>query len=105
MFIFNLTDPRLIRDMRQSLYLSEISDYDFSMANKETLKALCFDANGQTLHKDSCRANMINHLILDELMDVDEAEDLVEKTIQELDLWKDEEVIHDKAVDEDVKAE
>lgn len=30
---------------------------------------------------------MINHLILDESYDIDDAEDLADKTLKDLDLW------------------
>lgn len=57
------------------------------MATPEALLALCRDKNGELKTKDECRAAMINHLILEELMDIDDAEDLAEKTIIESALW------------------
>ncbi|MDD5438542.1 MAG: hypothetical protein PHC70_05395 [Patescibacteria group bacterium] len=60
------------------------------MANSEELKKLCYDDKGDVRTKSECRAVLINHLILDEMMDIDEAEDLAEKTLQEVNLWKDE---------------
>lgn len=61
-----------------------------SMANTEQLKALCYDDSGNPKSKPDCRAALINHLILDEMMDVDDAEELTEKTLDELNLWIDE---------------
>ena len=58
------------------------------MANPEVLKALCYDDRGGVKPRPECRSTLINHLILDEMMDVDEAEDIVEKTLNELALWE-----------------
>lgn len=57
------------------------------MATTEELRALCLDEAGKPKEKTECRAVLINHLILEELMDVDEAEDLTEDTLRQLDLW------------------
>lgn len=57
------------------------------MANPEVLKALCYDDSGNAKPRSECRSTLINHLILDEMMDVDEAEDLVESTLNGLALW------------------
>jgi hypothetical protein len=62
------------------------------MATPEELRALCLDDQGQPKNKDDCRATLINHLILDEQIDVDEAEEKTEATLDELGLWPDEEV-------------
>jgi hypothetical protein len=57
------------------------------MASIEELRALCFDEAGAVKEKPACRAVLINHLILEELMDVDEAEELTEDTLNQLGLW------------------
>ena len=57
------------------------------MATPEELLALCRDENGELKTQDECRAIMINHLILEEMMDIDDAEDLTDKTIKESGLW------------------
>ena len=57
------------------------------MADTQTLRALCLDEQGAPKPKNECRAVLINHLILEEMMDIDEAEDLAEKTLREADLW------------------
>jgi hypothetical protein len=62
------------------------------MATPEELRALCLDDQGQPKDKDDCRAALINHLILDEQIDVDEAEEKTEATLDQLGLWPDEEV-------------
>lgn len=57
------------------------------MLNKETLQNLCYDEHGALKPKEACRAAMINTLILDEMMDIDEAEDAIDKLLRELNLW------------------
>jgi hypothetical protein len=57
------------------------------MANPEVLKALCFDESGNAKPRSECRSTLINHLILEDSMDVDEAEDVVESTLNGLALW------------------
>jgi len=57
------------------------------MATPEELLALCHDEKGELMTKDQCRAAMINHLILEEMIDFDDAEDLAEKTIRESGMW------------------
>jgi hypothetical protein len=54
---------------------------------QEVLKNLCYDDKGELKSKMECRASMINHLILDESYDIDDAEDLADKTLKDLDLW------------------
>ncbi len=57
------------------------------MPNKDELQKLCYEPNGGLKPKEHCRAAMINTLILDELMDIDEAENFVDKYLRELHLW------------------
>ncbi|MBI5654819.1 hypothetical protein HZC53_04170 [Candidatus Uhrbacteria bacterium] len=59
------------------------------MNTTESLRALCFDEKGQPKPKNDCRATIINHLILEESLDIDEAEDLAEKTLNQSGLWPD----------------
>jgi len=66
--------------------------YTERMAKIEELRALCFDETGQPKEKTACRAVLINHLILEEMMDVDEAEDLTEDALHQMDLWPKEEI-------------
>jgi hypothetical protein len=54
---------------------------------KEQLKAMCYTPAGDVRPKADVRAEMINTLILDELMDIDEAEDLIDKSLREFNLW------------------
>ncbi|MFA5130056.1 MAG: hypothetical protein WC477_04020 [Patescibacteria group bacterium] len=56
----------------------------------QTLRGLCLDGEGNPKSKTECRATLINHLILEEMIDVDEAEDLTETTLNELGLWPEE---------------
>jgi len=62
------------------------------MANIDELTKLCYDEKGGVRPKPECRAVLINHLILEESLDIDEAEDLAEKTLQQVNLWVVEEV-------------
>lgn len=57
------------------------------MADKELLRRMCYTETGAVKPKPECRAEMINHLILEEMMDIDEAEDLVDKSLREFNLW------------------
>jgi hypothetical protein len=57
-------------------------------ANPEALKALCYAEDGSVKPRLECRTDLINHLILDEMVDVDEAEDLADATMTELGLWE-----------------
>jgi len=60
------------------------------MATQEALRQLCLDEKGQPKEKNECRAVIINHLILDEGLDIDEAEDLAEQTLRESHFWDEE---------------
>lgn len=60
------------------------------MQDAETLRKLCYDEKGSVKSKPECRASIINHLILEEMIDIDEAEDLAEKTLRESNLWPEE---------------
>jgi hypothetical protein len=53
----------------------------------DQLLALCMDKRGQPKPKDECRADLINHLILEQGVDIDEAEDIAEKTLHEAGFW------------------
>ncbi|HEU0051384.1 MAG TPA: hypothetical protein VFQ60_05015 [Patescibacteria group bacterium] len=57
------------------------------MITKEELRAMCYNPDGSVKPKAECRAEMINKLILDEMMDIDEAENLIDKTLREFNLW------------------
>lgn len=73
------------------------------MPDAETLRKLCYDERGGVKSKPECRASIINHLILEEMIDIDEAEDLAEKTLRESNLWPEEapkKDIHLSSIDE-----
>lgn len=57
------------------------------MITKDELRAMCFAPDGTVRPKAEVRAEMINKLILDEMMDIDEAEDLIDKSLREFNLW------------------
>ena len=69
------------------------------MADPQTLHQLCVDEKGAPKPKNECRAAIINHLILDEMMDIDEAEDLAEKTLRETGFWPEEKIEIDTGED------
>jgi len=58
-----------------------------TMPEQDILKGLCYDERGEVKTKNECRAAMINFLILEDTLDIDEAEDLAEKTLKDLNLW------------------
>ncbi|MBU1907916.1 hypothetical protein KKF59_02170 [Patescibacteria group bacterium] len=60
------------------------------MVDTQMLHNMCLDETGAPKPKPECRATIINHLILDEMMDIDEAEDLADKTLHETGFWPDE---------------
>ena len=62
----------------------------FHMADIESLRMLCLDTLGNPKDKNDCRAALINHLILDEMLDIDEAEDKTDEVLNTLGLWKEE---------------
>ena len=67
------------------------SCYHFlTMADINSLRLLCLDHAGNPKDKNDCRATIINHLILDEMIDIDEAEDKTDQVLNELGLWKEE---------------
>lgn len=57
------------------------------MPNRDALQKLCYTEANHLKPKPECRAAMINTLILDEMMDIDEAEDYCDKLLRELNLW------------------
>jgi hypothetical protein len=57
------------------------------MDTKEKLVSLCHEENGALKPKNECRALMINHLILEDGLDIDAAEDLTDKTLNETGYW------------------
>jgi hypothetical protein len=63
------------------------------MADPKVLHGLCLDETGAPKPKNECRAVIINHLILEEMMDIDEAEDLADKTLRETGFWSEPEQI------------
>ena len=73
------------------------------MTDPSQLRGLCLDENGSPKPKNDCRAAIINHLILEETMDIDDAEDLAETTLHESGFWPEPAVADDAT--EDIPAE
>mgnify|MGYP001563767279 CR=1 FL=1 len=57
------------------------------MTTKEQMRAVCFNDNGSLKPKSECRAELINQLILEDGVDIDAAEDVVDKSLREWNLW------------------
>ncbi len=57
------------------------------MDTKEKLIGLCKDEKDVLRPKNECRALMINHLILEDGLDIDAAEDTADKTLNESGFW------------------
>ncbi|MCC7357556.1 hypothetical protein IT408_03570 [Candidatus Uhrbacteria bacterium] len=53
----------------------------------DAFKPFCIDEHGVLKPKEECRASLINHLILDDGMGVDEAEDFADKSLRDSGLW------------------
>lgn len=59
------------------------------MSDLSILRGLCLNEHGQPKSKSECRAAIINHLILEDMMDIDAAEDHADKTLREVGFWPD----------------
>ena len=57
------------------------------MISKEQMRAFCYNEQGALKPKAECRAGLINMLILEDGLDIDAAEDLVDKSLREWNLW------------------
>jgi hypothetical protein len=57
--------------------------------DKEEVRKMCYTETGAVRPKPECRAEIINRLILDPAIDIDidEAENFVDATLRELNLW------------------
>lgn len=58
------------------------------MEKIEIFRTLCLDESGNPKDKNDCRATLINHLILDEMLDIDEAEEKTDEVLHTLGLWQ-----------------
>lgn len=54
------------------------------------------------MSKPQCRAAIINHLILNDMIDIDEAEDTADKALRESGLWPEEKPGEDIDIREDL---
>ncbi len=57
------------------------------METKDILLKLCHDEKGILKPKNECRAVMINHLILEDGLDIDTAENLADHTLNDSGFW------------------
>jgi len=53
----------------------------------QELEKLCYTEQGTLKTKPDCRAALINKLILEEMVDIDEAEDAVDRFLREKNYW------------------
>jgi hypothetical protein len=53
---------------------------------EEIIQNLCYE-QGSLKPKAECRAGLINHLILEDACDIDEAENITDRTLRSLNLW------------------
>ncbi len=60
------------------------------MSDPSTLRALCHDERGALKTKPECRAAIINHLILEDMIDIDEAETTADSFLKGAELWPEE---------------
>lgn len=51
------------------------------------IKKHCYSETGALKPKAECRALLINHLILEDMLDIDDAENRTDKTLRMLNLW------------------
>lgn len=51
------------------------------------VKKHCYTDTGALKPKAECRALLINHLILEDMLDIDDAENRTDKTLRALNLW------------------
>ncbi len=58
------------------------------MDHPNPLHVYCYDEHGKLKPQNECRASMINHLILDDGLDIDAAEDLADKALRESGFWQ-----------------
>jgi hypothetical protein len=59
------------------------------MGDPNALRGLCLDESGSPKSKHVARAAIINHLILEEMTDIDDAADLADAALRESGLWPD----------------
>lgn len=57
-----------------------------STLSEELVGKLCYE-NGALKPKAECRAGLINHLILEDSYDIDEAENITDRTLRAMNLW------------------
>jgi hypothetical protein len=55
--------------------------------DQQELEKLCYTEQGILKTKPDCRAAMINKLILEDMVDIDEAEDAVDRFLREKNFW------------------
>ncbi|MFA6429436.1 MAG: hypothetical protein WCV84_02965 [Patescibacteria group bacterium] len=69
----------------------------------QVLEKLCYNEQGILKTKSECRASLINKLILDDMIDIDEAENHVDKFLREKNYWNEptlEEILGDMTEEE-----
>lgn len=57
----------------------------------DIIRQLCFSEDGLLKSKPECRAAIINHLILNDMVDIDAAEDMADQALKNSGFWSEEE--------------
>lgn len=57
------------------------------LLDESLVKQHCYTETGALKPKAECRALLINHLILEDMLDIDDAENRTDKTLRTLNLW------------------
>lgn len=53
----------------------------------DLIRQFCFTEDGLLKSKPECRAAIINHLILNDMVDIDAAEDMADEALHNSGLW------------------
>jgi len=55
--------------------------------DQKALEGLCYNEDGTLKTKSECRASLINKLILEDSVDIDEAENVTDKFLRDRNFW------------------
>jgi hypothetical protein len=72
------------------------------LLEESLVKKHCYTETGALKPKPECRALLINHLILEDMLDIDDAENRTDKTLRALNLWNEptlEDILREDAAD------
>lgn len=78
------------------------------LLEESLIKKHCYSETGALKPKAECRALLINHLILEEMLDIDDAENRTDKTLRMMNLWNEptlEDILREDAADPNTSSE